>query len=179
MAVLRATLQLVEERPPGDITIKAIAREAGVGRQTIYRWWSQRGEIIMEALREIISRRIGPSTSSDIEAAVRQFVRETVTQAHTVRKALVVALIDAQMDETFLDAFKAEFIDVRRQALLQIIDQLDPDRSLSLPDQQFFADQIYGPLWYRLLIRHAPLNRAFADELAGAALEWRERRLTE
>lgn len=50
LAVLTAAAELLAERGYEHLTIEAIARRAGVGKQTIYRWWSSRAGILAEAL---------------------------------------------------------------------------------------------------------------------------------
>ena len=48
-AILDATFRLLSH--PGEaVTIDAIAAEAGVGRQTIYRWWPSKGAVVADAL---------------------------------------------------------------------------------------------------------------------------------
>ena len=49
MAVLRAVDDLLVEVGYASLTIKGIAERAGVGRQTVYRWWSTTAEILLEA----------------------------------------------------------------------------------------------------------------------------------
>ncbi|SDS96734.1 TetR/AcrR family transcriptional regulator [Microterricola viridarii] len=51
-AVLAATTRLFHEQGYDKLTIEGIAREAGVGKQTIYRWWSSRGAVIADCLAE-------------------------------------------------------------------------------------------------------------------------------
>ena len=41
-----------------QLTIEGIAKEAGVGKQTIYRWWRSRGALIAECLTEAVSFRL-------------------------------------------------------------------------------------------------------------------------
>jgi transposase len=43
------------------LTIKAIADHAGVGRQTVYRWWPDKEEILLEAPRPRHHRRGVPA----------------------------------------------------------------------------------------------------------------------
>jgi AcrR family transcriptional regulator len=48
-AVLRAVDDLLVEVGYAGVTMKGIAERAGVGRQTVYRWWSSPAEILLEA----------------------------------------------------------------------------------------------------------------------------------
>jgi AcrR family transcriptional regulator len=48
-AVLHAADDLLEEVGYAALTVKGIAERAGVGRQTVYRWWSTKAEILFEA----------------------------------------------------------------------------------------------------------------------------------
>ena len=65
--------------------------------------------------------------------------------------------------------FYRELIAGRRAALRILLGkgqargELATDRDLDL-----LLDLIYGPLWYRLLLRHAPLDEGFIEQLLGA-----------
>src|SRR3954464_7716365 len=48
-AVLHAVDDLLLEVGYAAMTMKGIAERAGVGRQTVYRWWSTKAEILFEA----------------------------------------------------------------------------------------------------------------------------------
>lgn len=48
-AVLHAVDDLLLEVGYAEMTMKGIAERAGVGRQTVYRWWSTKAEILLEA----------------------------------------------------------------------------------------------------------------------------------
>jgi AcrR family transcriptional regulator len=52
LAILGAAVALVGEGGSALATMDAIARRAGVSKQTVYRWWSSPAEIMMEALNE-------------------------------------------------------------------------------------------------------------------------------
>lgn len=51
-AILDATSRLFHNQGYDRLTIEGIAKEAGVGKQTIYRWWPSRGALIGECLAE-------------------------------------------------------------------------------------------------------------------------------
>nr|BFF16625.1 hypothetical protein GCM10025730_01460 [Promicromonospora thailandica] len=48
-AVLTAAFELVQEVPYAQLTIEGIAGRAGVGKQTIYRWWPSKAAILFDA----------------------------------------------------------------------------------------------------------------------------------
>lgn len=48
-AVLHAVDDLLLEVGYAALTMKGIAERAGVGRQTVYRWWSTKAEVLFEA----------------------------------------------------------------------------------------------------------------------------------
>jgi AcrR family transcriptional regulator len=52
LAILRATARLFLEKGFGQLSIEGIAAEAGVGKQTIYRWWPTKSDLVAEALIE-------------------------------------------------------------------------------------------------------------------------------
>ena len=171
-AILQSTLKLIQERSPADVTIKSIAEEAKVGRQTIYRWWRSRGEVVLEALLEISDKHVGRSQTGSPQEAVAQFLVDTVEQARSLRRALAVLMIDAQVDLDFLEYFRSKFVEIRRSALIHVLEGAVGDVALTNSEKQFISDMVYGPLWYRLLVDHAPLSRAFADQLTGLVLDW-------
>ena len=51
-AILAATARQFQLRGYDNLTIEGIAKEAGVGKQTIYRWWPSRGALIAECLTD-------------------------------------------------------------------------------------------------------------------------------
>ncbi|MGC5627678.1 TetR/AcrR family transcriptional regulator [Georgenia sp. Z1344] len=52
LAILEATARLFDEHGYDAMTMARIATEAGVGKQTIYRWWSSKADLVAECLVE-------------------------------------------------------------------------------------------------------------------------------
>jgi AcrR family transcriptional regulator len=167
-AVLDSALKL--SRQQQELSIKAIAAAAGVSRQTIYRWWDNRGQILLEALLEIGNTIQVSDKHTTTDDRLREFVSNAVKQASDVRHALSIVMLDAQQDEAFAQVFRTEFILPRRAALLDLTETTKARAKDS--DQQFFADLVFGPLWYRVLVKHADIDRNFANQLAESALTW-------
>ncbi|WP_394618652.1 TetR/AcrR family transcriptional regulator [Lentzea sp. JNUCC 0626] len=58
-AVLHAVDDLLVEVGYAALTMKGIAERAGVGRQTIYRWWSTKAEVLFEAAITDAAKELG------------------------------------------------------------------------------------------------------------------------
>src|ERR1700761_5069397 len=71
-ARLGAGFRLLSAPGTEAVTIDAIAAEAGVGRQTIYRWWPTKGAVVADALvrhaRVVVPERDTGSFTGDLEA---------------------------------------------------------------------------------------------------------------
>jgi AcrR family transcriptional regulator len=78
-AILAATAELLAERGYDHLSIEGIAARAGVGKQTIYRWWPSKGAVIAECLLEgmLLSNRLRLPDTGDIRRDLTTWV-ETV-----------------------------------------------------------------------------------------------------
>src|ERR1700722_19466632 len=75
IAVLHAADDLLAERGFAGLTIEGIAGRAGVAKQTIYRWWPSKVEVLLDTLIEDSQQSLAvPETGSAIEDA-RQYLR--------------------------------------------------------------------------------------------------------
>ncbi|MHB1139631.1 MAG: TetR/AcrR family transcriptional regulator, partial [Microthrixaceae bacterium] len=102
-AILDAALDLVVASGFDALTIEQIARRAGVGKQTIYRWWPSKGAVLLEAFLEhrVEDRTqtplLGALDRDDFATDVRRVIRGTVeafarTSWEAPYRALTVAI---------------------------------------------------------------------------------------
>ena len=56
-AILAAAFELVQEVGYAKLSIEGIAARAGVGKQTIYRWWPSKGAVLFDAFLMLSERR--------------------------------------------------------------------------------------------------------------------------
>ena len=76
-AILAATRHLLLEVGYQGLTFEAVATAASTSRSTVYRWWSSRGALVLEAAAEHIDIGAVPDTGDsrkDVEIAVRQLI---------------------------------------------------------------------------------------------------------
>jgi AcrR family transcriptional regulator len=149
------------------VTIETIATVAGTGRQTIYRHWPGKAELVLDAFVSHARSAVDetPATESS-EHAVTRFLDRTFLALQETGPALRSLMAHAQRDARFRELFRERFIEVRRDSLRRLL-----RRGVDLGD--FPADAaietavsaLYGALWYRLLLSE-PLDRAYAQQLA-------------
>jgi AcrR family transcriptional regulator len=167
-AILDTTLELLRSGGVGGLTIDAIADAAGVGRQTIYRWWPSKGAVVAEAItrhaRAIVPARDSGSLAADLTA----FLTDSFTGLDDpgTRRVLRRLAAAAQQDEHAAGVL-ADFTAQRRGALHALLERGRAAGQLpQATDLDMLVDLAYGFLWYRLLVGHAPLDQRAARSLA-------------
>jgi AcrR family transcriptional regulator len=166
-AILDATFRLLSN--PGEaVTIDAIAAEAGVGRQTIYRWWPSKGAVVADALARhaqvVVPERDTGSLAKDLAAFLIDSFAGLRQEGYADRLRQIVT--EAQRDE-HVAAVLTDFTAVRRAALRALLERGQAAGELPVDtDLDMLVDMAYGVLYYRLLIGHAPLDEKAARSLA-------------
>lgn len=166
-AILAAARALLERGGLTAVSIEAMAKKAGVSRPTIYRYWPNAPAVAMAAFLEATGAPDAARTARTPLAALR-------AQLHAVADAFaaptgrsVAAMVAAAQSETELaKAFRHEFITRNRDATRLLLERCIEDKLVAPPaDMELALDLIFGPLFYRLLMGHAPITRAFVDRL--------------
>jgi AcrR family transcriptional regulator len=164
-AILDAALAELEQRGYAALTIEGIAARAGAGKQTIYRWWPSKADVVLDAMMELAARRIKIPDKGSLEADLLSFLTDSFRQRQ-LRPVLVALMAQAQLDPGFATAFRERFLFARRAALRTVL-AAARDRGEIGPevDLELFIDVVFGVLWYRLLVDHAPLDAKAARQL--------------
>jgi AcrR family transcriptional regulator len=172
-ATLAAALRLFAERRPDEVTVAAIAAEAGVGKQTIYRWWPSKYAILLEAMTDLGQSEVPVPDTGSVAADLTEFVTATFAGARSARVApLLRVLVSEAQRDTGIHTMLREFTDRRREALGAVVrrgvsrGELTPDAPVGL-----VVDQVFAVLWYRLLFDNGPLSDTAARQLTDALLK--------
>jgi AcrR family transcriptional regulator len=170
-AIVDATKELLDEQGYVATSIDQIARRAGVGKQTIYRWWPNKAAVVLEAHAEQAAERVPvPDTGDlrgDLRAIAATFARNLGDSA--IGRVCVQLIGEAQVDEAFADAYREVFVTARRAAVRELLERARTRGEVRDDiDLELTLDLFFGPIWYRRLVRHAPLTRDFAHALADA-----------
>jgi AcrR family transcriptional regulator len=150
----------------------AIARRAGVSKQTVYRWWSSPPEILLEALNEGAARIAPLEDTGDLVHDLRIFMRRSVLGAREpVGRLLAALMAEAQRNPVFGESFRTGFLTKRRSVMRELLEHAVKRGEVSSDlDLDFLVELFFAALWYRLLAASGPLDRRFADELTDTLL---------
>ena len=167
-AILHAAAELLAAGQGALITVAAIAERAGVGKQTIYRWWPSKRAVLLDAMIHR-ARQIAPAPDSgDLRTDLRAFLRSTFAAAPDNRSLLLGVLREALGDADTMDRL-ATFTAARRDELAGILDRARARGQIPTPKRpETTVDQAFGLLWYRMIFAHEPLDQQGADALASA-----------
>jgi AcrR family transcriptional regulator len=166
-ALLEAARALVVRHGYDGVTIEMIAGTAGTGRQTIYRHWPGKAELVLDAFVSHARVEVDePSATRSCEQELVRFLDRTFLALRETGPALRSLMAHAQRDAGFRQLFLDQFIEVRRQSLRQLLRQGTARGELPADaDVDTAVLALYGALWYRLLLDE-PLDRAYAGQLA-------------
>ena len=170
-AILAAARALLERGGLTAVTIEAIAAKAGVSRPTIYRYWPNAPAVAMAAFLEASAAPAAKTSRSPL-AALRAQVHAVADAFAAPAGRSVAAMVAAAQSETELaKAFRNEFIARNRDAARLMLERCVAEGLVVPPaDIDLALDLVFGPLFYRLLMGHAPITRGFVDQLLDAVI---------
>ena len=166
-AILDATRAVVEKGGYAAATIEAIAARAGVSRSTIYRWWPNRAALVVELLMEMAADAVPMPSGRDPLLAVRKEMGGIAAASDHLMGRLLTSLVsEAQHDPEIRTALLDGLFHPRSEATAKMVRKA---QAAGLVREDIPApvavDLLVGPLFYRMLVRHRPLNAAFVSQV--------------
>lgn len=149
-------------------TIEGIAKRAGAGKQTIYRWWKNKAALFLDVYLDLIDLPAEAVTAGPVENQLTARLSKVfrIYRQSQAGKILCGLLSDAQ-DDTESAAILSEGLLLGRRYFLvdpirQAVDtgQLQPDTDIDR-----IYDTIIARVWHGLLTDPSRLSDAFASSL--------------
>jgi len=166
--VIAATVELIDRLGYRSVTIDAIARASGVSRSTIYRHWSSREELVLDAFTSDTDESTEVADTGDAIADLRTYLLKLAFRLN-VRGAgpIMTGLIsDALNDQEFATSFRVKVIEARRHAFLRILLRGQHRGQIRTDvDLRSVVDALYGSIHHRLLMTGEPIDAPFASAL--------------
>ncbi|GAA4543673.1 TetR/AcrR family transcriptional regulator [Amycolatopsis samaneae] len=174
-AVLHAVDDLLVEIGYAAMTMKGIAEKAGVGRQTVYRWWSTKAEILFEASAADASHELAVEPTGE---ALDDLVAYLEALVHFLTRSPAGAAYRALLGEAQHDVAVAELLaskDILGDSARTVIERVVREDTPSIPVDLATA-LLIGPAFFWITSGRDPA-RLVARELAETFL--RELRIRE
>lgn len=181
-AIYDAALALVTETGYARTTIEGIAARAGVGKQTIYRWWGSKADVLLEAFLDLgdqAARAAGqeggdaiPDTgdiAADLKAVLRMTVDELRNPAFEAPSRALAAegVVDEQLGREFVTKLLEPSLQLYADRLRAAQDAGQVRREV---DPRIALELFVSPLAQRWLQRTAPISHEYTDTLVDYAL---------
>ncbi|MFJ4848142.1 TetR/AcrR family transcriptional regulator [Streptomyces sp. NPDC088733] len=171
-AVLAAAADLLAEGGLAAATVDAVSARSGVSKMTIYKHWPSRTAVAAEAFGRRMADTIPLPDSGDAVADLCEQVRRVSgffagDSGRVFRQLLAACATDAGG----APYFRAYFLQARREAVAQLWERLVAEgRARPGVSAGTATDLLFGPLVFRLMTGHAPLDAEQAEAVALAAL---------
>jgi len=159
-AILHATMEILAHEPLRDVTAEEIARKAGVSKATLYKWWPNKNIVALDAFLASMREAVAiPDTGSAEQDFTLQFEAAIDFYKNSSGRLLCHFIAEGQSDPDLLLHFRERFLKPCRQSL-KMIWQRGVTRGEIHPDMDgdLVLDLIFGPMVYRLLVGHGPLD---------------------
>ena len=170
--ILKAAAELMAEKGVGGLSIEEVALRAKVGKTTIYRRWSSRGALALDAFLAVFEgQQELPDTGTfagDLREALGAWVR-AVTGANA--GAMLVGLIaEMQQDRNLAAAWLDRVVaPLRAQYSIMLDHGVSRGEIPAETDAGIVLDLVFGACYYRLLLQgqhgQRPLNEQFVNQV--------------
>ncbi|WP_369246169.1 TetR/AcrR family transcriptional regulator [Streptomyces sp. R41] len=180
-AIYDAALSLVGEAGYPKTTIEGIAARAGVGKQTIYRWWSSKADVLLDAfmdLGEQAAQAAGqepyeiPDTG-DLAADLKLVLRATVDELLDPRFEIPSRALAAEglVNERLGVEFVAKLLEPQLQLYVKRLRSAQGKGDVRRDvDPRIALELFVSPLAQRWLQRTGPISHEYTDTLVDYAL---------
>ena len=172
-AILKAARELLDQAGPTRLTVEGVAQRAGVGKPTIYRYWSNAQELAMAVFmdRDQSDPAVdhAPESISDLYALIRETVRRLDSKRG---RQMALMLASAEQDSELFKAFSNRVIlDGRKQGAKILKSAIKQGEIAPDTDVDLSLDLIFGIIFLRLLLDHAPLGDDLADRAVSSVIK--------
>ncbi|GAA1719745.1 TetR/AcrR family transcriptional regulator [Fodinicola feengrottensis] len=153
------------------ISIEAVAARSGSAKTTIYRHWPTKQDLLIDVVDEALPVAEAPDTGR-VADDLRHFAHDLARILKTeLMSSLITGVVDASEREPGMAKLLADFTVRRRRPIHGSVKRAIARGELdAAADPDLIASLLLGPLFYRRLISHQPINNAFLSQLVSAVL---------
>ncbi len=165
--IMQAVFDLLQERSVRDLTMEAVAKRAGVGKPTLYKWWPTKSALVFAMFHERLSAPAEAGSSESAEAGLRARIRHLINALNgSFGKVMADLIAEGQSDPGLLKDLYDQHIRQRRGAAVADIERGKATGEFPAAlDAVLAVDAIVGAIYYRHLLRFEPLTEDYGERL--------------
>jgi AcrR family transcriptional regulator len=165
--ILETAYKLLRDKGFNAVGSHEIAQAAGVSSATLYRWWKSKEEILFDACFEHMRPILAiPETGSGLTRLRRYVLRASEFLVSEEGTVMARVLTGTHEDQRLRQMFLERYVNQRRQIQRAIIeDSIALGELQPTTDPELLIDMLSGPLFFRWLQGHAPLDKGFAKRI--------------
>jgi AcrR family transcriptional regulator len=168
-AILEATVKLLGSSGYVDFSIEKVASQAGVGKQTIYRWWASKADLVLEVWSD---RLLPPLAEYDEQLPLEAYLENTLFAFGSqigrtdCRQAAICVLAEAHRDPQLYQRMADAVYLPRINSIMQAFKHAQEKGEFSQDiDIDVAIDELFGAVWYKVLIRFGTVDQAYIKKL--------------
>lgn len=170
-AILDATRRLLTHTTVEKLSIESIAKKAGVGKTTIYRWWPNKASVAMDAVfSQPGFQHSAPNAPTSAEGIFEQ-LDKVVAQLNGKNGRIIAQIISAiQDDNESIDAFHKHYMQARCFQLAKLVDEgMKSGEFRDDIDIETTVDTLIGPIIFRLM-SGLVMDENYAEKIMSAIM---------
>jgi AcrR family transcriptional regulator len=158
-AILQAALDLFIERGFEGTSIEQIAKQAGVGKLTVYRRWSSKEELLPQAIEELVAQDVPWPSGEEIAAAKPSELVEAALESAAATgsdprfRALVARVLGSSVSHPALMAsYWTHYVLPRRELTKRLLRRAQEEGTVPADaDLDVLIDMMAGAVMWRVL----------------------------
>lgn len=170
-AILAATLELAGEVGIAGMSMDELAQRAGVSKATVYRRWSSKEALVLDALRSAMSPFDDVDTGTlrgDLEVYLGELADRMGSGPIT---DVLPHLIEVSCHDAAIRTSLDDYVRHRRVPLRTILGRAVARGDLpAAADLDVLIDTLIAPFVYRRLLSRDPIDREFVQRLLAVVL---------
>jgi AcrR family transcriptional regulator len=171
-AILESAYALMACEGLAATSIDAVAKDSGVSKMTIYKWWPTREALLIDAFLRQAESKLPLPDKGDAPARLKKHAAAYVAALNSdFGKVQLAVIADCIAGTGSAKIFSERYLAIRRDAIVEIIRSGQSDGSIAAEDSAGdLYDRIYGTLFYQYVFGFRVLTKDYAERLVAAVL---------
>ncbi|MEU3984723.1 TetR/AcrR family transcriptional regulator [Streptomyces sp. NPDC026672] len=178
-AILAATRQALVELGWSGLTLGDVANRAGVAKTTLYRRWSGKNELVVDAVAELFDELELPdrgTLAADVEGVVLQFA--AILARPEAKSGLMAVVAESIRDDALRERIRCSIVERQKRLVLEgraraqrrgeLPPETDATRAARAVDLIF--DIVAGAVVHRTLVSAEPANEEWVRRFTAVLL---------